>query len=418
MATKYFLGTATAVAQITTMQVTAYDAGTTYSILVNSIVIASTIAQGSVNATATALSTAWNASTHPWATPITASAATDTVTLTADTAGVPYTVTTSESGGAGTIGDPSITTASAGANDWSTALNWSDSAVPAGGDTVILANNSVNICWGLAQSAVTLAELRIEKTYTGKIGLDWKVFATSINGETTVSTKHEYRATYLAVSATLLNVGQHFGPGNPNGSSRIKIDLGSNASTATIFGTAQSPSETGLGAVRLKNVHATSEIHVRSAPGGVSLAGDVPGETSTVSLVSVSDQTTASRVMIGSGVTITTYRQDGGTNVLQAAATVTTVTVNGGTLTMEGDYTVTTGNVNDGTVIDNHIKTAAAAWTTLNHNGGTIDVQQSNRTRTWTTLNLSNKGTLKADGSILTVTTLNDRSGKYTLTAS
>lgn len=73
MATRTWLGTAAAVAQVSTVQVTAYDAATTYKLTVNGNVI-STIAAGSVNATATALAAAWNLSTVPEFTGVTASA--------------------------------------------------------------------------------------------------------------------------------------------------------------------------------------------------------------------------------------------------------------------------------------------------------------------------------------------------------
>jgi hypothetical protein len=160
-----WIGGASAVAQVTTVQVTAYDAASTYKLTVGAQVI-STIAAGGVNATATALAAAWNASTHPYFAAVTAVASTDTVTLTADTAGVPFVVTSSKTGGTGTIGAASTSTASAGPNDYSTAANWSLGAVPVNSDEVYIRGNVVVILWGLAQSGVTPALLSIEKTVT------------------------------------------------------------------------------------------------------------------------------------------------------------------------------------------------------------------------------------------------------------
>ena len=67
----YWTGQAPAVAQVTTIQVTAYAAGTTYTITVGGVLI-SVIGQGTINATAAALAAAWNASTHPYCTGVTA----------------------------------------------------------------------------------------------------------------------------------------------------------------------------------------------------------------------------------------------------------------------------------------------------------------------------------------------------------
>jgi hypothetical protein len=416
MATIYWLGTAAAVAKKYTVQITAYDAATTYKITVGSVVISVVGSGGTTTTVATALAAAWNASTNVYCTGITAAAVTDTITFTADTAGVDFTITSSVSAGTGTIGSATNTVANAGPNAWSTATNWSGGAVPVNSDDVVIKDSSVSICWGLAQSAVALTSLRIEKSYTGKIGLDRAVFATSADGATTVSTATEYRSTYLAIGASTVKIGENFINASVNGSSRILLDLGSaTAANVEIHGTATSSSESGRPAVRLKAANASTGVYVRSTPGGVGVAVDAPGETSTVGTISISDTTTSSKVFCGPGVTLTTWYQLGGQNVLQAAATVTTVTVNGGTLQTEGDFTITTFNQNGGTTYCNHVKTAGNAITTLNLGGGTIDAQGSSRTRTWATANL-NKGTLKADGSILTLTTINDLSGVYSLT--
>lgn len=417
MATTYWLGTADAVAQVATVQITAYDAATTYTLTVGGQTVSVT-GDTDVNTTASNLSAAWNNATGAYFTGITATVSTDTVTLTADTAGVPFTVTSSASGGTGTIGSVTVTTASAGPNDWSTAANWSGGSVPSNSDDVIIADTSTPILWGLAQSAVALSTLTIKKTFTGKIGLDYTVFATSADGATTVSTEAEYRDTYLQIGASTVKIGEQFGQGNPNGSGRILLDLGSTAAEVTVYGTAANPSETGRGAVRLLANSASTNVFVRSAPGGVAIANEKGGETSTVAKVAVTDTSSSSRVVAGEGVTITTWSQRGGVNTLLAAATVTTVTVDGGTLTTEGDYTITTMNMNNGTVYANHIKTSGNHITTLNANGGQVDFSRSGEARTVATVNLSVGVALSGNDS-LTITTLNEPTTKpYTLTVS
>lgn len=373
---------------------------------------------GSLTTALTALAVVLNASTHPYFTPITWSSDATKIYGTADVAGCPFVFVGSVSGGTGTlVNGYTVDTANAGPNDWTSTANWSGGAIPVSSDTVIFKDNSTSVRWGFAQSAVTLTELRIEKTYTGQIGLNRVVFATTADGGTTVTTKPEYRATYLAISATDLKIGEHYGPGSPAGSSRIMIDLGTVASTVQIFGTAQTSSEVGRPAIRLLTVCNTTDMYVRSVPGGFGIAVDAPGEVSTVRKLSVSDTSTASRVLTGPAVTMTTYEQNGGTNVLQivAAGTLTTLTMNGGNLTTEGNWVCTTANAYAGTITANHYRASGNAFTTLNMEGATVDAQDNNFARTWATVNF-NKGTLHANGSNLTITTLNDRSGQYTMT--
>jgi hypothetical protein len=423
MATKYWVGRAPAVAQVSTAEVTAYDAGTTYAIIVGTSPFTHTISVigsgGTVTTVAAALVVAWNASTHPYCTGITASNSSGNFILTADTAGVPFTVATSETGAGGTIGDFAATVACSGPNDASVAINWSDGSLPANDDTVIFRDNAINVCWGLEGVTATGLIVQVEQSYTGKIGLNAAALATSADGDTVTTTVPEYRKHYMQMDMLSLDVGYHGGAGSPSGSTRIKLDNDkAGASTTTIYNTASSSAESSKPAVRLKAAHASADVYVRYAPGGVGIASDVPGETSTVGVVSVSDTTTASRVYVGAGTTLTTFTQTGGTNVLNAAATVTTVNVLGGTLTSEGNYTVTTANVLSGTYYSNHIKTAAASITTLNCKGGTTSTKQTNAARTFTTVNLFRGCTLAGDDDVVTITTLNEPDGPYSMTVS
>jgi hypothetical protein len=126
----------------------------------------------------------------------------------------------------------------------------------------------------------------------------------------------------------------------------------------------------------------------------------------------------ATTSLCGAGTTLTTFTQTGGSNILNAAATVTAVNVLGGTLTSEGNYTVTTANVLGGTYYSNHIKPAAAAITTLNCKGGTTSTKQTNAARTFTTVNLYRGCTLAGDDDVVTITTLNEPDGPYSVTVS
>ena len=268
MATLYWLGTADAVAQVSTVTVTGMDASTTYILTVGGHTVTAVGVTG-VTETAAALVTAWNASTDVYFSTVTASSNAGVGTLTADTAGVPFVCTSSKTGGSGTIGSVTAVTASAGPNDWSTAANWSTGAVPVTNDDVIISDTAINICWGFAQSAVDLTSLRIMKSYTGKIGHDYRVFATSADGATTNTTEVEYRERYLNIEAQTLDIGEHYTSGSPAGSSRICIDLDNNSCVIMIHDTASTSSEVGRPAVRLLTNTASTTAHIIKAPGGV-----------------------------------------------------------------------------------------------------------------------------------------------------
>lgn len=421
MATKYWKGTATAVAQVSTATVTAYDAATTYTITIgagnNTVAIS---APGTTDAagTAAALRTAWNASTHPYCSGVTAGGSGAAVTLTADTAGVPFTVASSVAGGAGTFGAFSATTASAGPNDWSTAANWSDLAVPVNNDTVIFENNAVNVCWGLDQNAVDLTELRIEQSYTGKIGLDRTRFATTSDGATTDTSRPEYREDYLIIGWTTGKIGEAPGIASSAGSSRLKLKNDyAGASTTTVYATASAASESGLPAVRLLLGHASADLIVRSAPGGVGVACDEPAETSTAGTITVTDTTTTSKVTVGAGTTLTNLIQQGGTNTVQGlAATLTKLEVSGGSVELRGDYTITTLDLYKGSIDDKHVKSGGNAVTTANLYGGSLNLQGTAAARTYATTNFY-AGQLLADEAYCTFTTLNLKN-LYTLAKS
>ncbi len=419
MATPNFIGTATAIVQLDTGSIDTVDAtpaNNTFTVTIGDKTI-SVVGDTNVATTAGNLVTALNASTAggyftviTWANP-----SGGTITATADTAGIPFIATlTVTGGGTGTVTDFVITTAATGPNHWDEATNWDTGVVPVTGDTVTIQDTSINILFGLDQNAVDLTKLTIMKSYTGKIGLDYRVFTTS-GALADDPTEVEYRDRYLKIGITTLNIGENFGQDNPAGSNRIMIDLDTTVTTITIFGTASASNEVGRPAVRLLADNSSNELFVRSAPGGVGIATGEPNETSTFSQVSVSDPGSSSKVHVGPGVTLTTFFQDGGINVLErSSGTLTTLTVNGGNLQTEGAFTITNSNINGGTLTSNHI--GATAHATLNiNNGGTVVGTGSNETRTWTTVNFDVGATLVSDSDIVTIGTLNEPSGQFTL---
>ena len=345
MSTVYWIGKASAVAQVTTVTVGGTLSGETFTISVGGVAIAThTDADTSVATAKAALIAAWNASTHIYATGITASAGgTGEVKLTADSAGVPFVVTLNTPGGSATLGQ-AATVASAGPNHWDTAANWSGGAVPVAGDDVVIRQTSVPILFGLDRSSVNaLDSLTIEKSAESGfvLGLPIDKFYVSEAGGYDDSAP-EYRGTYLQHKATVVRIGEHYGPGSPNGSGRIKLNTLTAASAITVFGAA-TPTESTLPAVRLLATHASSTLRVLD--GSVGVACDAPGETSTLVSVTMNGETSA-RLLIGTGTTLTTYRQTAGRGVLRNAPT--NMYLDGGTAEDAGSGTITLAEIGSG----------------------------------------------------------------------
>src|SRR5258708_2580952 len=239
MATQVWVGTATTTAQVSQVIFGTYDATTTRKITIGgtngapSASVSAADSGGTLTAAWTALKALLAASVHPYFSAITWTSTATTIVGTAATAGVPFTFSGSVSGGTGTVGAYSTTTANSGPNDFAVASNWSTGTVPVATDDVYFRDNAVNLCWSLAQSGITLNSLTIDKTYTGLIGLNRLIFATSADGATaSATTEAEYRQLYLQISSTNpINIGSSASSqGTPSGSKRIMPDGGSGAS--------------------------------------------------------------------------------------------------------------------------------------------------------------------------------------------
>lgn len=313
---------------------------------------------------ATTLANAWNALTaangYPEFAEITASTNSDNLILTMDTAGRPFTVTatTTEAGGGAADAQtltPTTTTAATGPNHWDNAANWSGATLPVDGDNVYIDNSSVDILYGLAQSAIEPALLRITQRYTGKIGLPT---LSPASASTTSTAYTEYRDQFLVIGPAILDVGTG---GTGNGSPRLKIDCGTDQTVLNVYGTGTSV-EPSLPTLQWKGTHASNVANIHGGSVGIAAT---PGEAATVA----------------------TLRQTGGTCVVGAGATLTTISKAGGTLTTESN--VTTYTSEDG--ITSHL---AGTVTTLTVSGGTVNYDS---TGTITTLTINNDGNANFD---------------------
>lgn len=323
----------------------------------------------------TGLTDAWNNSTNPYFQKVTAvESGGTTITLTADTAGVPFTASLADNSD-GTHTD-TATTANVGANDYGLAQNWSTDAVPTTNDDTIVdgdGTSSKSILYGLNQASAAVDTYDVLGNYTGDIG------------------KFENGVPYyLIIDPNSLN---YYGRGK-----LALLNVGS--ANINVYVESSGVPTTGRRALYLKGSNlATVEI----GRGNVGIAPLV-GETATVATLLVNYISNIGGdcdVVVGSGVTLTTLTQSGGKVELNCAATTVTVAA-GATLTTQGTGAITTLNL-AGTAYLNSTGTI----TTLNvYDGGVADFTKDRSARTITTVNLYPGGTIVWNSGV-TLTTRN-----------
>ena len=337
-----------------------------------------------------------------------------TVVLTARTAGMPQTISVSES----TVGSGSLsishTTTGTGPEDWSNTDNWAEGFVPVSTDDVII-NLPGSFKTGLAQSSVTLASLTLGPKFNGQIGLK------SQNVDSTAYPFRENRDTELAIGATVVT--------NNSACTLVRINQAAVAFTATSNSTGVS-AETGSPAFVIRGTDSTNVLNVYGGSNGFASNN----ETATVATINQDGGT----LLVGTGVTLTTLNKLAGTAVINCAATTvstrsgsltqtngnfTTANVNGGTAVFSGTGNLTTVNMLDGTLT---VASTRGTITTLTKTAGTANVYTTVTTATntagslvMTTGNmttLTNAGTFSHSGGV-TITTLNQLDGTVTLTS-
>lgn len=380
----FWRGDAVAVAQVRTVQLTAYDAATTYTITIGTKTVSVVGTGGSTTTAATALAAALNASTIPEFAEVTWSSSTSYIIGTADTAGKPFTFTASVTGGTGTVGSVSDTTPNAGPNVWA-AANFSGGVAPGAGDDVWFKDNAVSVLYGLDQSAVAaLGSLNFLATYTGLVGLPL------MNTDGTLS-YYEYRPRSLIHKTDVLKIGD----GQGTGSGRIRVNvLAANDTVITVFSTGQSV-DPNARAVHIIGGDSASLLTVLSGSVDVALDGGSTAEFATITTQRNAD------VRISSGVTVATLNAWGQSKVIIDCA-ATTITQRDGSTVKKGAGNVTTVLLEAGCTLDLQ---AALTVTALTAQGGSV-------------LNLENgAGTVTlTDSTFYATATINDKVGRLVFT--
>src|SRR3990172_1144121 len=389
MANKRWLGRAGAVAEVNTITIAlTWAAGDTITVTINAKDLLVTIGTLVTTAqVATTLKQAWEGETFTDTTAtvrpsgggpdfteyseITATVSGSVVTLTGDTAGVPWNVNSGMAVTEVTAGTGTATlanaTAATGPNFASDADNWSPTGVPGAADDLWFDNSDVSVLYGLDGISGTLTSCNVARSYIGTIGLP----ATNASGYP------EYRLTYFDIDCSAITIGY----GEGSGSGRIKINSGS-VQTALLIESTGSPAEVGIGAVVWNGTHASNTLRLQD--GSVSISA-FNGEPAALLTAEVTNGTLEN----GAGFTAPL-----GTLTIQAGNVtmrdnVTTVTIADGTLTLLGTATVTTLNLDGGTFIHKSSGAITTAQVT-----GLLDASQDNSSRTITTCNLKRGGSI------------------------
>ena len=238
-------------------------------------------------------------------------------------------------------------TSSAGPNDASVAANWSSGSLPTTGDTILITGTSVSILYGLNTfSAVTVALLQIDGSFTGTIGLP----------DRNSSGYYEYRQTFFRVNATTVTIGANGG----SGSGRIRLNLGTVATAISVYATA-SPLDTGLTALQIQGSNSSNTLYAYQGSIGLAIQTGLTAQFATVSVSFVNNKSSDVSLFGGAGLTLGTLNQFGGSVTLQAGFTTaqcnagtlyvlgtgaaTTITIDGGSLEWYSSGTITTLNV-------------------------------------------------------------------------
>lgn len=345
-------------AQVSTITLTGYDASTTYIITINNKSISQVGTGGTVTTTAAALLTLLQNCTYPEFQEITFSANAGVITMTANTAGKPFIAVASKSGGSGTIGSFTTTTANSGPNDMSCAANYynvsagTSGALPSTGDTLIFENLNVSIQYGLTALAAIHLASTIFRNCTGDFGLP------QYNGQ-----YWEYRALFLQLysDAVLFDCPQ---------CQLANIDSLDKQTAFTSRSTGTSK-QNNLEALLWKGTHASNVFYAdRGSIGIAVLAGDV-ATIATLNQGYVDNPASDSRLRLGSGVTMATVnriggllevnagmsgnltqREGAGMLTIRGAGTYPLLTCHSGGITMLGSGTITNMTLGEGIVFD------------------------------------------------------------------
>ena len=300
-----------------------------------------------------------------------ADSGTTVITITAGTAGKPFTQTSSATGLGALV--TVTTTANLSKSDVNDADNWSAGTILAAGEDIYIDDTAVSLLHNLdAHAAVTVASMSVFSSFTGTAGLP----ETNVDG----TAYREYRPTYFECGVTLFNMGDFTGG---QGSGRFKWDGKAVLSTINVYSTGATANP-GLPAFIWKGTNASNVVRVEGGSFGAAIFG---GEVATILTLTV----VGGDVLCGPGCTLTTINLSGG-DLDTASAVGGTATVDGGTWTHRAGN-ITTLTLNNGKL---ELRNGAALTITTTIIGpeGVLDLTNAIGAVTMTTVTIRPGGTI------------------------
>lgn len=281
-----------------------------------------------------------------------------------------------------------------GPNWISHAANWQDTSTstasaPANGDVLVFENNAVDALYGLDElSAVTLLELHIRASYTGRLGLP-----------THTGDYFEYRPTAFEIGATDVWVGEGDGAGSP----LIRLDFGSVEAAIDVWNTGTP--EDDQPALQFQGTNTSNVLRVYRGSVGVGTEQWEDAAALASMVVSyVDSQESDAMVYVGPNVTtLSTVDQTGGTVTVDgdSSLTVTTWTMEAGAVVFGGEAAITTFRARTGELVYN----SSGTVTTMDVGpGGVVRMEQDQRGRTFTNCTMVAGAALLDPGGTVTFT--------------
>ena len=367
MATKRWLGSATAKYDVWTLTVSGTMVSQTYTMTVNGKTV--TYVAGGADTAAIildALVAAWNASIAPEFMEMTAlslpvGGPTTSATFTGDTIGKPSTIAVS-TGGAATFAITNTILAT-GPNDFTNAQNWSGGVAPANSDTLVFDAGNAACKYNL-NSSLTGVTIDIHQGYAGTIGLP------TLNSDSSVYS--EYRTTRLTLAGGTAQI-------NSTQVKRCNLAFGANTATVRVLATGQRI-DNAVPVVLITGGDGSSSLSVSRGDIGVAF---YVGQTATFPTVNIGTALSTGNdaaVVFGSGATLTTLTKNSGAVEVNGNVTTLTQGAAGGSLTISAGA-VTTLTAYGGTVF---ILTTGAITTMNLYGSAIIDCDSDPRGKTVT----------------------------------
>lgn len=220
----------------------------------------------------------------------------------------------------------------------STAANWSADTVPVANDTV----------W--FEGVTGLTDIDAGLTALSNTSLTGNLDALYISAAATY--KIGTATAYAEIGVDECEIGFWRRQGQrPNGSPRIKIDFGSQATECRVYATAQTTTDTNLEPTRMlfNSSSARLDVYAKGQACRVGVATTDPAETSTLGTLNVYEA--GAGVTCGPGVTLTTATTYAGNALLQKAPT--TANARGGSIKIAAyTGTVTNALIDSGATLD------------------------------------------------------------------